>query len=50
MFSPKAPAERLKVGYFEDGVESSVKSSEATRETWRRLVLVGVALHLSEES
>ena len=49
-FSPRAPAERMKEGYLEEGVESSVRSSEATRETWRRLEAEGVVLHLSEVS
>lgn len=45
MFSPSAPAERMKAEYLDDGVASSVRSSEATRETCRRLVLVGEVLH-----
>lgn len=37
MFSPSAPEARENEGYLEEGFASSVRSSEATRETWRRL-------------
>jgi len=37
MFSPSAPEERVKEGCLEEGFARSVRSSEATRETWRRL-------------
>lgn len=43
MFSPSVPEEREKEGYLEEGFARSVKSSEATRETWRRLEGEGVA-------
>jgi hypothetical protein len=48
MFSPRAPAERMKAGYLEEGLASSARSSEVTRETWRREE-EGVVLHLSED-
>ena len=38
IFSPNAPEARENEGYLEEGFARSARSSEAIRETWRRLV------------